>query len=1359
MEHSAPLDIGASGFLGADGTLAAMDGGPRRFKGYRYPEGLLVLDEATGEVTLVPSNGSPPRQLRAPALDVPVVHAETERKPAPTTTAATARLHATEFDREVIATFPSPVARVYARLFDESDPRQQCRLLVDTFATLLKLWSLALASQYIALPQTRDAALNELLTRDFSRPLISVWHLFTLRALSVFKGDNVTLFTPELATAYETLETKCKTPFMAKSRFEDANGEARTRESKLGKIQALIKYRNGLAHGYNLAPGPAAQHLATYLPVLREILQQARFLTRYPLYCVAPASGAGELAAFPLMGAHPSGKTESLGDVSLDVAENQIFLLDRDKRTALGLGPLAVLETPDASENALEGLGRDVFLFEGNTRSAVSYASALGEHVEKQSHSPVWRRCLEKKALDVAVLRKSDLDLEKLRAASRRVTNATLNGLAQHGKYIREVAFRPPYLRERLLQFELGDYRGLVFVGDSGSGKSTLAASIADERQSAGDVVLFYRAASLVDGDLQERIARDLGLRDLYFEDFLSAAEPLFTNGARMRIIVDGVNEHPGDVATLIGSIDAMVRQTAEHPWVRVLATARTAAYERLPESARFGRLEGTRYLTSEERRGSETRHSPLVALLPLTTDEVGEIYERYRAYQPTNGVEESGEAELAFRPKTDFRTLAERGRSTVAMMRSPLMMRLLLSAFHGRDLDPELSYDEAMRLYFEQVVVGQSDPGGPRWERGAFLKSMVAELDAVSSDTIERDALHQLPALKRHMQNAQKDSPYVQLLDLGVLTEQWDRDRCVIRFGFDRLLEFLLADLHERTCTDAYGVLDLLRRSSTFGGLIGALVVSLSRRCHADKAMTFLLTVKLAASLPAEAVERRSAVLVGRGVIERMAKSTTELESITAGLCDSASALGAQILLDAFESLFRQGEVDAAHMVIDAACEVTAATDDGTLAILALHGKGCLQQQRGELDDALAAFRRVATLASARRELLAAHRAAVKQSEILRSRGALDEAMTLLDAAVPALRNGGALSDAAEARRQQAIVAQERKQLADALRLAEDALAIAREAADPHAEAACLVTCGVTAWRLGDLDAATRWYELAQRISEHLANARTMASVAGNLGVLARERCEFAAAVGWTETQLAASERMEHRRWIADALQNLGVFRQEAGDVAGAERSITEALRLWNELGNGFYRATAPVMLAFFALHRGDTNAATRLLDEAIALATEHDVADARLDAFWLRAQLALERGDSDARTWCARFKSTGDGSERRSAQVAALEVTLALRGMSEEPGVDGFARALPLLDVIRRSFDEARPLPELHELPVAAMVHLARACDERGERERAASVREAARGWLKGRPHRLAHELEPAPAARANGSAVASA
>ena len=132
--------------------------------------------------------------------------------------------------------------------------------------------------------------------------------------------------------------------------------------------------------------------------------------------------------------------------------------------------------------------------------------------------------------------------------------------------------------------------------------------------------------------------------------------------------------------------------------------------------------------------------------------------------------------------------------------------------------------------------------------------------------------------------------------------------------------------------------------------------------------------------------------------------------------------------------------------------------------------------------------------------------------------------------------------------------------------------------------------------------------------------------------------------------------------------------------------------------------------------------------------------------------AVAALARGEAEGPAWVDRFRGATDGSERRNAQQAALDLMLALHG----GGSKGWERALELALPIRAAFDRASPLPELHELPIAAMVALVRACEGRGEVERAAATRDAARAWLKSRPHRLSGQLDPALPVRAATTAA---
>lgn len=252
-----------------------------RFVGFRYPQGLLVLDSVTGEVVLIPPVGGSLRVLR-PAVNNPAVVSEEAEEQIPVRMAAAAAHEvvsnvaqvvatpATEegraagklpspdgegelpassspFDREVVATYPYPIAATYRSFLLEPEPRQRCKLLVNTFTGVLKMWAFQLASEYLLADGIKDAAVNETLVRDVQRPLISTWNLLIQRCLPVLHKEGITLFSPALAEAYENLESRCQRPFISQVRYEDAEGRLKFKESRLGMIQALIKYRNGLA--------------------------------------------------------------------------------------------------------------------------------------------------------------------------------------------------------------------------------------------------------------------------------------------------------------------------------------------------------------------------------------------------------------------------------------------------------------------------------------------------------------------------------------------------------------------------------------------------------------------------------------------------------------------------------------------------------------------------------------------------------------------------------------------------------------------------------------------------------------------------------------------------------------------------------------------------------------------------------------------------------------------------------------------------------------------------------------------------------------------------------------------------------
>ena len=177
------------------------------------------------------------------------------------------------------------------------------------------MWALQIASEYLISPDIKDTSVNQTLSRDFQRPLISAWNLMLHRCIPVLQEAKIDFFSPELPRCYEQLESRCKDKFSIKKRYEDKEGNMQIKFSKLGKIQALIKYRNSLAHGYNQSPQQAEKELTTYVPLLREILESSG-MTRTPL-CMLQKNGQ-KYEVIQLMGLSHSSKSMEIPDLEID---------------------------------------------------------------------------------------------------------------------------------------------------------------------------------------------------------------------------------------------------------------------------------------------------------------------------------------------------------------------------------------------------------------------------------------------------------------------------------------------------------------------------------------------------------------------------------------------------------------------------------------------------------------------------------------------------------------------------------------------------------------------------------------------------------------------------------------------------------------------------------------------------------------------------------------------------------------------------------------------------------------------------------------------------------------------------------
>ena len=66
--------------------------------------------------------------------------------------------------------------------------------------------------------------------------------------------------------------------------FVDVDGTTKTRTKKLGQLQAMIQFRNRLAHGFNQSKDLAAKDDEFFSNVLRSIFRRVRWMARYELW-------------------------------------------------------------------------------------------------------------------------------------------------------------------------------------------------------------------------------------------------------------------------------------------------------------------------------------------------------------------------------------------------------------------------------------------------------------------------------------------------------------------------------------------------------------------------------------------------------------------------------------------------------------------------------------------------------------------------------------------------------------------------------------------------------------------------------------------------------------------------------------------------------------------------------------------------------------------------------------------------------------------------------------------------------------------------------------------------------------------
>jgi tetratricopeptide (TPR) repeat protein len=263
----------------------------------------------------------------------------------------------------------------------------------------------------------------------------------------------------------------------------------------------------------------------------------------------------------------------------------------------------------------------------------------------------------------------------------------------------------------------------------------------------------------------------------------------------------------------------------------------------------------------------------------------------------------------------------------------------------------------------------------------------------------------------------------------------------------------------------------------------------------------------------------------------------------------------------------------------------------DGNIArrIDALHNYGDVLALSGRIDDALATFREMLTLAY-RLDMQSKGGAAHNRiGRLYRDIGSLDEAGRHLDAAMALFSAAGDERGVASTIDDLGKLAWLKGDYPAAERALRDGLARRRRLGDRRSIALSLNNLGIVLTETGEFGQAIEAWEQALGIRRDIGDLVGVVATLNNLGMLALERAENAKARALFDDALEVAKQIGDRNRIALILVNTGEALRRTGELDQALAILKQAEEQFDELGDKLGLAEALRAMGDAHLARGD--------------------------------------------------------------------------------------------------------------------------------------------------------------------------
>lgn len=690
----------------------------------------------------------------------------------------------TAADLRIIDRYPLMIARPHRRLCEERHPVVRARLLIDVLTQVLKYLSLVAMSDYLH-GVLQDDRLNRMIEVDLGRPLLSTWRQFLERALPLLHEQRGGPRVPEMWPSFDALETSLPAADRIHppgDLLDDLGNPVPRAGSGLGKVSALINYRNRFSHDPNPPDEVLEQLLAFYLPVLGEVLAALDWCERYPMLKRERDS------VVRLMGSAP---TDAGGDFAEASWTTDLMLTsDRGDTPPLPLVPLFIV--PARYVAAADGL--DVLVYDQHTGKRMVYVSPDGHRCETGLPLAEWRRLVTAKQVVLPVLEAGGIEPDEIRHRCERASRLVLDILEQaQGIVDGGWLDRPPV--QGPMRAWLKSRQPLLAIGaQAGAGKTALLARMTREWLKAGETVLLLSARDLRTAHLEGELRRELRLGD-----DLDAANLVRKGSPRDHgwiLLLDGVDEHP-DAGALLESAISLAERAGQNGALRIGFSFRdedtrwiAPVVEPLRPLFFCPRASGgSRQIAAGSAGGPSANTAtigmpeddragpfPKLDLPPLTQDERAKLWARTKR-----------DPSRRFRPGFSYGHVYRRSREVADMLRTPALLRVFMEVHSNRNIPRWLTRHSTLEAYTSLLFEICGDQGTLLLDLGRMLlerRSLALGLDELYDD----------PRTAEAFRNPYVVSPYQRLLRRQVIGERHARDGGVaVSFGLTVVLEHVL--------------------------------------------------------------------------------------------------------------------------------------------------------------------------------------------------------------------------------------------------------------------------------------------------------------------------------------------------------------------------------------------------------------------------------------------------------------------------------------------------------------------------------------------------------------------------------------